>query len=126
VQNDLRGGAHLPSKSGHAVKELVTWKTFTKVALNLTLSLAHCQIRIHQCLSHCQSQSESSSCSGRFRAADHLLRNSRSWQRENKECLYYCFFDSNLRKQAMFGTYVLLILLIFQNKLCFAWIPIGT
>jgi hypothetical protein len=24
VQNDLRGGAHLPSKSGHAVKELVT------------------------------------------------------------------------------------------------------
>ena len=24
VQNDLRRGAHLPSKSGHAVKELVT------------------------------------------------------------------------------------------------------
>jgi hypothetical protein len=41
--------------------------------------------------------------SGRFRAADHLLRNSR-WRRENKECLYYRFFDSHLRKQAMFGT----------------------
>ena len=49
------------------------------------------------------SQSESSSCSGRFRAAYHLLRNSR-WRQENKECLYYRFFDSNLRKQAMFGT----------------------
>jgi hypothetical protein len=53
--------------------------------------------------SHCQSKSELSSCSGRFGAADHLLRNSR-WRRENKECLYYRFFDSNLRKQAMFGT----------------------
>jgi hypothetical protein len=126
VQNDLRGGAHRPSKSGHVFKELVIWKTFTKVALNLTLSLAHCQIRIHQCLSHCQSQSESSSCSGRFRAADHLLRNSR-WQRENKECLYYRFLDSNLLKKASYvWYYVLLILLIFQNKWCFAWIPIGT